>query len=208
MYHDWHKSVAVIASSLDPRYKLLTFLPAPRERLEVYNIVKDELKDQVIMMGSDDVSPSHSSGSDNPEKSNTPQFWHQFAGSRARDNPNRSVLVESDEDFDIDDREETVQQPITTVESKVRLCYNQWDLYLATNAEPPHVDPLKWWCRNSERFHMLVPLVKKYLCVPSTSAPSESIFSTAGHIANKKRAALTPEHVDMLVFLNRNQHFM
>ena len=65
-------------------------------------------------------------------------------------------------------------------------------------------DPLLWWKNNAFRFPILIHVVKKYLCIPATSVPSERAFSTAGHIVNTKRACLLPSSVNMLVFLAEN----
>ncbi len=46
------------------------------------------------------------------------------------------------------------------------------------------------------------------MVAPSTSAPSEWVFSSAANIVNKKRVVLTPENVDLLVFLRDNKEFV
>ncbi|MGH0166028.1 UNVERIFIED_CONTAM: hypothetical protein FKN15_061466, partial [Acipenser sinensis] len=65
-------------------------------------------------------------------------------------------------------------------------------------------NPLEWWKKSGLKYPHLAQLAKKYLCVPGTSVRSERVFSTAGNIVNKKRAALDPEQVDRLVFLANN----
>jgi len=50
----------------------------------------------------------------------------------------------------------------------------------------------------------LAGLAEKYLAITATSTPAERIFSVAGLIVSQLRASLTPEHVDMLVLLNKN----
>lgn len=42
--------------------------------------------------------------------------------------------------------------------------------------------PLTWWAENNKRYSNVSRLAKKYLCIPSTSTPSERAFSTAGNI--------------------------
>ena len=63
---------------------------------------------------------------------------------------------------------------------------------------------MEWWSKKSLFYPHLARLAKRYLCVPASSVPSERIWSLAGNIVTKKRAALLPENIDMLVFLNHN----
>ena len=76
--------------------------------------------------------------------------------------------------------------------------------YLADRIPSRESSPLDWWKMNSHRFILLACLARKYLSIPATSTPSERIFSCAGLIVNRLRSSLNPDHVDMLVFLNKN----
>ena len=70
-------------------------------------------------------------------------------------------------------------------------------------ADPPVLrsdDPLQWWCKNESRFLHVAKLARTYLTVPATSTPSERVFSAAENIVTKKRAALSPENVNALIF--------
>ena len=73
---------------------------------------------------------------------------------------------------------------------------------------PPYLEsnPLLWWKGNNDRFPRLAILARRYLCIPATSVPSERVFSEAGLVVNRLRTRLTPEHVDMLIFMNKNGH--
>ena len=64
--------------------------------------------------------------------------------------------------------------------------------------------PLEWWKENQPKYPLLAKLAKQYLCVPGTSVPSERVFSTAGDIVTAQRSSLTSEHVDQLLFLQKN----
>ncbi|XP_041830825.1 E3 SUMO-protein ligase ZBED1-like [Melanotaenia boesemani] len=70
---------------------------------------------------------------------------------------------------------------------------------------PLNSSPLEWWKVNAYTYPILAPFAKAYLCIPATSVPSERVFSTAGDIVSAQRSLITPEHVDMLVFLKKNQ---
>jgi hypothetical protein len=63
---------------------------------------------------------------------------------------------------------------------------------------------VNWWKEYDSKFPKLAKLVRKYFSVPATSVPSERVFSCAGQIVTKKRNALLPENVDMLIFLAQN----
>ena len=76
--------------------------------------------------------------------------------------------------------------------------------YLSDHMPSRESSPLQWWKMNSSQYNLLVPLVKTYLSVPATSTPSERIFSCGRLIANHLRSSLNPEHLNMLVFLNKN----
>lgn len=63
---------------------------------------------------------------------------------------------------------------------------------------------LQWWKKNQCVFSRLSILARKYLGIPSSSVPSERVFSLAGNIVNKKRSRIKPALVDSLIFLKMN----
>ena len=76
--------------------------------------------------------------------------------------------------------------------------------YKAEPQMPLEQNPLKWWKEHNTIYPILTKLARKYLCLPSTSVPSECLFSISGIIINEKRAALDPLNVDEIVFLHNN----
>ena len=68
-------------------------------------------------------------------------------------------------------------------------------------------NPLQWWMRNEERFPKVAAVARRYLCAPSTSVPSERVFSATGNIVTKKRCSLLTENVNCFVFLNKKLSF-
>ena len=78
------------------------------------------------------------------------------------------------------------------------------EAYSKQQQQPRDSSPLDWWKVNKGRYPTLAGLAKKYLSITATSTPAERVFSVAGLIVSRLRASLTPEHVNMLVFLNKN----
>ena len=64
--------------------------------------------------------------------------------------------------------------------------------------------PLEWWNQKQQVYPFLANLAKVRLAVQATSVAAERVFSTAGDIVNDKRARLSAEHVDALLFLKKN----
>ena len=62
-------------------------------------------------------------------------------------------------------------------------------------------DPLTWWRLHQQLYPKLAVLAQKYLSPPATTVPCERLFSLAGFIADKRRAALLPESLNMLLCL-------
>jgi hypothetical protein len=81
-------------------------------------------------------------------------------------------------------------------------------MFASENQQPQTADTLTWWQENDTRFRSLATLARKYLAIPATSAPSERVFSLAGNICSRRRACLSPAHLDALVFLNANSDLL
>ncbi|KAL4083828.1 hypothetical protein QTP88_029144 [Uroleucon formosanum] len=81
---------------------------------------------------------------------------------------------------------------------------NELEKYLKENCINKNACPLTWWAENGKRYPMISKLAKKYLCIPSTSTPSERAFSTTGNIITSKRNCLAGETAEWLIFLSHN----
>lgn len=82
------------------------------------------------------------------------------------------------------------------------LCHRALSLYRAEATISEADCPLQWWSRPGETHPQLSVLACKYLISPATSVPCERLFSLAGHIVTKKRAALNSDNVNRLVCLS------
>ncbi len=78
----------------------------------------------------------------------------------------------------------------------------QVDYYWRDIAPSLDINPLDWWKVNGPRFPKLATLARHYLCIPGVSLPS--ILSEAGQNFATMRTRLNPEHVNMMIFVNRN----
>ncbi|XP_025201856.1 zinc finger BED domain-containing protein 1-like [Melanaphis sacchari] len=70
------------------------------------------------------------------------------------------------------------------------------------------LDPLEWWKTRYSKYPTIGKLAKKYMAITATSVSAERCFSTAGNIVTRKRASLSPENVNLLVFLHQNKRLM
>ena len=83
-------------------------------------------------------------------------------------------------------------------------CQSNNDTYMAMERLRRKDNPLDWWRQHETHLPRLARLAKKYLSVPSTSVPSERVFSKAGQLVSARRAKLNPKNVDMILFLNKH----
>lgn len=187
-------SKQIIAAALDPRFRKLKFL-TPEERFSVQNKV------QALALQSKDgstVNNQHTSGNEEA----TAASADKDATASAERTPNRSVSAldsllgcdSTDSDSETNDEQDARNQAIS----------NEVLMYFGEQPLSKTESPLSWWKLNEAKYPTLASQAKSLLCIPATSTPSERLFSAAGNIASKKRASLTPEHVDMLTFLHCN----
>ena len=68
--------------------------------------------------------------------------------------------------------------------------------------------PLQWWKERQVNYKFLSILAKRFLCITSTSVPSERLFSSAGNLLSERRSRLSPENVEKLLFLYENNKLL
>jgi hypothetical protein len=51
-----------------------------------------------------------------------------------------------------------------------------------------YCNPMEWWKNNEKNYPTLAALVRVYLAIQATSAPSERVFSVASRLISKLRA--------------------
>ena len=70
--------------------------------------------------------------------------------------------------------------------------------------ESEDINPFNWWASNQTRFPSIAVVARQYLAIPATSVASERLFSKCGLIYSNRRAALSPQHMEQLVFLSHS----
>lgn len=178
---DVNPSKQIVAAALDPRFRKLKFLQTTEERLSVQSKV------QALALLSDEGSTlTNQCTSDNEAATAT---------ASTEGNPNRSVSAfdallgcDSTDSDDPNDEQDVRGQQIS---NEVQMYFREQPISKKENA-------LSWWKLNEAKYPVLASVAKSYLCIPATSTASERLFSSAGNIASKKRASLTPDHVNML----------
>jgi len=68
-------------------------------------------------------------------------------------------------------------------------------------------DILHWWKAQRDVMPVLAKLAQKYLSIPATSVPSESLFSAAGIISGGRRGNTSPKKLKEMAFLHRNRKY-
>lgn len=69
---------------------------------------------------------------------------------------------------------------------------------------PREQDQFLWWKSHEQAFPSRSRLAAKYLGITASSGSSERIFSKAGELVSLRRNRLEGDHVNILLFLNKN----
>lgn len=169
-----------MASMLDPRHKHLSFL-TPSGRLAA----KVKLHELVSKL--DETSIHVSTKEEEQETLVTPDVSQVAVPAPLRSDTKNTMMLLLGNNY---------SSPYAT-DSEAQV-----DYYLRDIAPSLDINPLDWWRVNGPRFPKLATLAKHYLCIPGVSLPST--LSETGQAFAAMRMRLSPEHVDMMVFVNRN----
>lgn len=88
------------------------------------------------------------------------------------------------------------------IQDRMRLEFSSYVIEQTINSRD---DPLKWWRENHLRFPYVAVVARQLLGVPATSVASERAFSKAGDIITKKRNRLGPSKAEKILFLMENE---
>nr|XP_054604940.1 zinc finger BED domain-containing protein 4-like [Nothobranchius furzeri] len=171
-----------IATLVDPRYKDRYFTKSDHLRF-----AKDSLIREVMKMEENRVA------SEEPEAAEpVSKAPRQGAGSSLG-----SILDEI-----LEERQPEAQSVSTTsADVQVRI-------YLSEQTIPRKSNPLDYWKTHATQFPSLAAVATKFLCAPCTSVDSERLFSAVSNILDENRNRLSPDKLEMLIFLKKNMHFI
>ncbi|XP_037634188.1 E3 SUMO-protein ligase ZBED1-like [Sebastes umbrosus] len=178
--NDLASKPALIASMLDPRHKHLSFL-TPTGRLAA----KVKLHELVSKL--DVITTIVGPKDEQQEMLITPDISQVAMPSQLRSDTKNTMMLLLGDNYS--------SSYATDSEAQV-------DYYLRDIAPSLDINPLDWWKVNGPRFPKLATLARHYLCVPGVSLPS--LLSEGGQTFATMRTRLSPEHVDMMIFVNRN----
>jgi hypothetical protein len=182
-YWEEPNNVMVIATILDPRYKLKYIkwgfrrIYSEEKATSEYNLIETELDK---LYDTYDMHHRH-------EKADS----YRAAASSSTPMDTSSSLPSSASEF-------TSYLSETSVETSK----NEMDKYLAEANESllnKNFDVLLWWKLNAHRYPVVAKMAKNFLSIPATSVSSESTFSTGGRVLDDYRSSLKPVMVEALV---------
>ena len=183
------KKAAMISSFLDPRHKHLRFATN-----EMRAAVRDHVTALMAKLPDSGDGDFGGGGSDVEEAADTAEPGEVVVAEAA---PTEKRAKHVDAMIDFFGEDYFAEEAPLSVDDEMKR-------YLQEDAISPGQEPGLWWELHEKRYKRLSRLARVYLCVPATSVPAERVFSTAGLVLNRLRSRLTPEHVDMLLFLNKN----
>lgn len=166
-----HKLFAV-STLVDPRFKAYGF---PDEKKSSVDNAKKYLTNiaakSITSVNETDaeISENISESDQNIQK---PSIWDEFdlkvVAAIKKQNPTSAAIIEVDKYFD---------EPLISRKNH---------------------DPIMWWYTKRHTYPRLYDVVKKHLCTPATSTPSERVFSKAGHVVTDRRNRLHGKKVRMI----------
>jgi len=170
----------LIASLLDPRFKLLNGCPQA-EIDSAWLLLEAEFKSAQLLSAKSSFQPKPAvTDSEESEKK-----------SRKRKNQDEydKILTRLSKRQHIDTKDE----------------FSRWKELMPVDFT---TDVMQWWRENERNFPVVAALAKKFLAVPASQASTERSFSTAKRIVSPSRASLKPHHVEKLVVWHQSSLLM
>lgn len=191
----------LIATVLDPRYKISFFNNAKVSNEELMSLLLNLIKSEVSLKENTPENTSPSPPSENIASTNKNTSTENETQNPSSDKETFSVW-DCFNEFVATGGGNTPQK-VVDVDSRIK---KELNMYLNETVIDKDLDPITWWKNNKMIYPCLSALAAVYLCAPGTSVYSERAFSEAGNIYTDTRSRLLPENAEMILFLHHNLH--
>ena len=186
----------LMASALDPRFKLKWCKPIEYNELQAKLILKlnqqlrNEQDSQIT-----ETSDSTSTATLIVDEA-TPEISEQVEEESEPPAKKMKTFFSS-----------LISEPVTTTntENVSQNINTMVDEYLLSPCLRQEEDPLVFWKINQTKFAPLAKMARRFLCIPASSAPVERFFSIAGKVFRPDRCRLTDKRFEELMFIRCNQ---
>ena len=205
---DKTREFLLLATILDPRSKSLTHI-SDAEKTKAKEILIQRL---VEHDNSDNITLKQEPADGGDDEATLPDSHDEAAAVKREvpetpeeEPPLKRIKTEADSDQFVDSwlGDVLFEKEEAAPTSKYDRMVLQVERYLSDIAQRG-TNPFVWWKDHEVLYPHVAALAKTVLCCPSTSVPSERVFSCAGLTVSKQRGSLSPENVDKLIFLNKN----
>ena len=186
------ETMLLVAVYLDPRFKKAPMLTAEKKasmksfmkyELEVY-ILNDQRLRQVKVSIVEQEPPSLTEPESRSKRTKLEKFFGDTFQNPSEEDPSEEVSAAEAAEAELQRYE--LEDPLS-LDSK---------------------NPLLWWKEREVNYKFLSILAKRFLCITSTSVPSERLFSSAGNLLSERRSRLSPENVEKLLFPYENNKLL
>lgn len=196
-----------VAAFLDPRVK---------QKLQTFMTEDDytKLKKQILLlMIAEADEMGDRSGRDNDKASLSPKLQRKAAPTDGAKKSAKAAQVSRMFDDDPSNQVVVVKSKSANANPlSVQIkCEGELSAFMDVSVMMPlnddegnYTNPLDWWRIEAKTYPVLASLAKFYLAIPATSAPSERIFSRAGRILTMRRASLSSDVVQRMLFIREN----
>ena len=178
--------VCVLATILDPTYKLLVFNPV--ERVNAKASLLAEVRIKAEKMRSNQIDAISSDPDLAPVASTSLESYYQEFFASCTSN-NLDATPASGTDYD-----------------EIKYLH-EINSYLAEPKQPrtsPPTDPVIYWKSRQHTYPHLAAVARRFCATPPSSVDSERTFSTSGAICDDKRSCMSASKMEMLLFVQKN----
>ena len=192
-----------MAAALDIRTKSLNFL-SPDQRLDLWDRMRKVCTEVYPDFVKVKTEPLNDDIPNSPFLLLQPTFRHandtNVQDGKSELSTYATPAKKRKEDDWLDDILGVSEPPVKSQQEMITI---EVEKYKAESSQAG-VSPLAWWKTHELYYPTLAKLAKKLLVVPACSVPPERIYSLTDNVYIKERNHISPENVDIFIFLKKN----